>query len=92
MPDRAIEEAHLLQARCHVAAAATRIAKQCLLIGRLRARGLSTAQAEACLRTLQDSFSIMRAHKAVIESVLEQIPRDRPALRTKARTGRRLSL
>jgi hypothetical protein len=76
MLDRIIEEGHLLQARSHVAAAAARIANQCLVIGRLRAQGLDTRQAETCLHTMQQTLSAMRAHKELIEDVLASLPAD----------------
>jgi len=70
MPNRAVEEGHLLQARSHVVAATARIANQCLIIGRLRARGLDTQQAETCLRTMQETLGAMREHKKLIEGIL----------------------
>lgn len=74
MLDRIIEEGHLLQARSHVAAAAARIANQCLVIGKLRAQGLDTKQAERCLHTMQQTLSAMRGHKELIEDVLASLP------------------
>jgi hypothetical protein len=81
MPSRAIEESHLLQARSHVAAATARIADQCLIIGRLRARGLDTGRAETCLRTMQNTLNAMRGHKEVIEGMVARMPVDPPSPR-----------
>ena len=85
MPDRVIEEGHLLQARSHIVAATGRIANQCLIIGRLRARGLDTKQAEACLRTMQMTLSAMRGHKDLIEEVLAALPATRSKRLTRVR-------
>lgn len=74
MLNRVIEEGHLVQARCHVVAATARIAHQCLIIARLRAQGLDTRHAEACLRTMQTTLSVMRGHKELIEEMLEELP------------------
>lgn len=74
MLNRSTEQGHLLQARSHVAAAAARIANQCLVIGRLRAQGLDTRQAETCLHTMQQTLSAMRGHKELIEDVLASLP------------------
>jgi|AmaraimetFIIA100_FD_contig_31_44752114_length_389_multi_6_in_0_out_0_2 hypothetical protein len=79
MLNRAIEESHLLQARSHVAAATARIANQCLIIGKLRARGLDTGQAEACLRTMQRTLSAMQGHKRIIEDMVARAPTDSPS-------------
>ena len=70
MPNRILEEAHLLQARNHIVAATARIATQSLLVSKLRARGLDTRQAEACLRTMQQTLSAMRGHKEVVEDMV----------------------
>lgn len=74
MLDRIIEEGHLLQARSHIVAATARIANQCLIIGRLRAHGLDTRQAEACLQTMQRTLGAMQAHKELIEEALAALP------------------
>jgi len=74
MVDRIIEEGHLLQARGHIVAATARIANQCLIIGKLRARGLDTRQAEACLRTMQTTLGAMQGHKDLIEEILAAPP------------------
>lgn len=74
MLNRAVEEGHLLKARSHVVAATARIAHQCLIIARLRARGLDTRQAEACLQTMQNSLRALGAHKELIEQVLASLP------------------
>lgn len=66
----ALEQAHLLQARSHIANASARIAQQCLVIARLRALGLDTAQAETTLSTMQKTLRVMREHKELIESEL----------------------
>ena len=68
MLNRAVEEGHLLKARSHVVAATARIAHQCLIIARLRARGLDTRQAEACLQTMQNSLRALGAHKELIRA------------------------
>jgi hypothetical protein len=71
MLDRAVEENHLRQVRSHVVAATARIASQCLVISQLRAHGLDTRQAEACLQTMQHTLDIMRAYKALIEGMVD---------------------
>ena len=73
MLNRSIEETHLLQARSHVAAAVARIANQSLVIGRLRACGLDTRQAETCLRTMQHTLGVLRAHQELIERMLQSL-------------------
>jgi hypothetical protein len=74
MPDRIIEETHLVKARVHLVAATARIANQCLIIGKLRACGLDTRQAEACLRTMQTTLTAMQGHKELIEEMLATLP------------------
>lgn len=70
MPTRALEEAHLFQARRHVASAQARIAIQATLVAKLAALGLDTARAEATLGIMQETLRVMLAHKALIEEVL----------------------
>ena len=84
MLNRRDEEAHLLQAHSHVVAATARIAGQCLIIGRLRARGLDTSRAETCLRTMENTLSVLLAHKDLIEGIVAEMAPASP-LRNRAR-------
>jgi hypothetical protein len=70
MQKRVVEETHLLQARSFVVAGTARIADLCLIIGRLRAHGLDTRQAEHCLQTMQETLTVIRGHKELIEEEL----------------------
>ena len=70
MPARAVEEAHLFQARCQVASAQARIAHQASIIARLRAAGLDARRAEATLRVMQDTLRLMQAYEELIEDML----------------------
>jgi hypothetical protein len=70
MLTRAIEEAHLFQARLHVASAHAHIAHQAAIIAMLRARGLDARRSEQMLRTMQETLRVMQAHKELIEDML----------------------
>lgn len=72
MPTRAVEEAHLFEARVHVASAQAHIAHQVAIIARLRARRLDARRSEATLSIMQETLRVMQAHKEVIEDMLAQ--------------------
>ena len=74
MLNRSVEEGHLLDARGHIAAAAARIVRQYLVVGRMRAQGLDTRQAETCLRTMQQTLCALRQHEELIEEMLAALP------------------
>ena len=72
MPSRAVEEAHLLQARRQVASAQARIANQFTAIARLRARGLDTRRAETSLGIMRETLKVMYAYEGLVEQMLAQ--------------------
>jgi hypothetical protein len=60
MIKRAAEKVHLVQARGPIASLEARIATQRHLIGRLTLFGADTWYAEAVLRDLQETLSVLR--------------------------------
>ena len=68
--DRSMEERHLALADRHIVDGQARVDQQLDLIGRLRARGESTATAEDFLRLLQDTLSTWNDQRDLIISEL----------------------
>jgi hypothetical protein len=72
MSDPAIEREHLSQAERHLSEGEERIAKQMLLIDRMRQDGHDVSEAERLLLTLRETLVAWQGHR---EEILRELER-----------------
>lgn len=71
--DREAEVRRLNEADGHIADGERRITEQLLVVGKLRADGRDTREAERLLRMMEESLSAFQQHRQLTVDMIEQI-------------------